>query len=160
MKPSTLLATAMLVNAARAGDLGKLVLPAKAFGPDWELTQPNLLGNAVAPNYINRKAPHQPVVMINIIDFRTPEAAEAQWKKKFGGPDAAKIVKKVDDLPDAYDYVPPAHMKRFMLIGRYWLTVEQVGDKDDRKVFLDQYYEHIKKADEAEGKSAPRSGSK
>jgi hypothetical protein len=155
MRLHHLLAPILIVIPAQAGDLAKLVLPGKTFGPDWELTQPNLLGNAAAPNYINRKLPHQPVVMVNIIDFQTPEAARAQWKKKFGGPEAATIVKKVDELPDAYDYVPPAQMKRFMLIGRFWLTVEEVGDKDDRKPFIEKYYEHIMKNAEQDGGGQP-----
>lgn len=157
MRILNLLAPILFAICAQAGDLSKLVLPAKTIGPDWELTQPNLLGSAAAPNYINRKLPHQPVVMVNIIDFKNAKAAKAQWEKKFGGSEAAALIKKVGDLPDAYDYVPPAQRKRFMLIGRYWLTVEQVGDKDDRKAFMEKYYEHVKKSAE---KAAPSDGNK
>jgi len=151
MRLLKVLAPLLFSVAAQAGDLSKLVLHGKTFGPDWELTQPNLLGSAAAPNYINRKLPHQPVVMVNIIELKTPEAARTQWEKKFGGPDAAKLVKKVEGLADAYDNVPPSemkdfpHMKRFMLFGRYWLTVEQMGNKDDREMFIEKYSELIKK---------------
>ncbi len=161
MRILSLLAPILFVISAQAGDLSKLVLPAKTFGPDWELTQPNLLGNAAAPNYINRKLPHQPVVMVNIIDFKTAKDAKAQWEKKFGGPEAAALVKKVEGMADAYENVPPPemkqslHLKRFMLIGHYWLTIEQVGDKDERKVFIEEYYTHIKKNAEVVAPNGP-----
>ena len=156
MRILNVLSPILLAITANAEDLSELVLPGDAFGADWELTQPNLLGNSASPNYINRKLAHQPVVMVNIIDLKTSEAARALWEKKFGVPEAEAIVKKVEDLPDAYDYIPPAHMKRFILMGRYWLTVEQVGDKDDRSPFIKAYYEHIMKKQNKAQMATPR----
>jgi len=152
MRLLKLLSFLLFVVTAQADDLSKLVLPGKTFGVDWELTQPNLLGSAASPNYINRKLSHQPVVIVNIIDFKTPDVARAKWEKKFGGAAAATLVKKVDGMADAYDNISPPemknfpHMKRFMLFGRYWLTVEQIGNKDDRGIFIDKYSELIKKS--------------
>ncbi len=122
-----------------------LVLPASEFGEGWELTQHNNTGTSSSPNYINRSLPHQPVVMINIISFASAVAAKEKWDKKFSAPGASEYVKKVDDMSDAYDYLPPAHNKRFILIKNYWLTIEQVGEKDDRGVFIQKYYAHLKR---------------
>lgn len=89
--------------------------------------------------------------MVIIIDFKTPVAARARWDKKFGGAYAATRVKKVEGIADAFDSVPPPemknfpHMRRYMLIGRYWLTVEEVSKTDDRKIFIEKYSELIKK---------------
>lgn len=136
---------------AEASDLSKIIIPGNAFGADWELTQPNLFGDAAAPGYINRKLPHQPMVFVNIIRFKTPEAARKQWDKKFSGPDVATFFKKVEGMVDAYDNILPPqmkdlpHLKRFLLFRSYWLTVEQVGDKDERKIFIEKYSEVIKK---------------
>jgi hypothetical protein len=152
MKAHSPLALLLSAIIAQASDLSKLILPGKNFGADWELTQPNLLGNSATPSYINRKLPHQPVVMVTIIEFKTPEAARAQWEMKFGAPGAATLFKKVEGMADAYDNVPPPemkdfpHMKRFMLFGPYWLIVEQVGNKDERGIFIEKYMEIMKKS--------------
>jgi hypothetical protein len=157
MRLLKLLTPLLFVIPAYASDLAKVILPGNTFGADWELTQPNLIGNSAAPNYVNRKLPNQPVVMVNIIGFATPDAARAQWERKFGTPEAAKLAKKVEGMPDAFDNVPPPemkdfpHLKRFMLIGRYWLTVEQIGEKDYRKVFIEKYSETIKMLAEQAG---------
>lgn len=161
MRLLILIAPLLCAISAHAGDLAKVILPGNAFGADWELSQPNLIWNSAAPNYINRKLPDQPVVMVNIIGFASTEAARAQWERKFGTPEAATLVKKVEGMADAFDNVPPPeikdipHLKRFMLIGRYWLTVEQIGKKDYRKVFIEKYYETIKKLAEQAGAGQP-----
>jgi hypothetical protein len=168
MRLLNLLALLLFAIPALAGDLANVILSGKTFGEDWELTQPNLMGKSAAPSYINRKLPNQPMVMVNIIGFATPDAARAQWERKFGTPEAATLAKKVEGMPDAFDNVPPPemkdfpHLKRFMLIGRYWLTVEQTGSKDYRKVFIEKYYETIKKLAEQSrtGQPATRSQSK
>jgi hypothetical protein len=151
MKLLNLLAPILFAITAQAGDLAKLFLPGKTFGTDWELTPPPYVWNAATLCYTNGKLPNQRTVLVNIREFSTPEAARAQWEKKFGGPQAATLVEKVEGIPDAYDNIPPEemkqipHLKRFILIGNYWLTVEQVSVTDDRKVFIEKYYEHIKK---------------
>lgn len=145
MKPIALFASLILTATAHAGSASQLVLPASDFGAGWELSQPIIIGDSAAANYINRLLPHQPVVMVNIISFPSAKIAKERWDKKFGTPEAAKVVKKAKDMPEAYDYIPPAHNKRFILLGNHWLTVEQVGSKDDRAPFIQKYYELLKK---------------
>jgi hypothetical protein len=88
MRLLNLLAPVLFTISAQAGDLSNivstLVLPAKNFGADWEMNQPVQVGNSIAPIYINRKLPHQPVVTVSIIDFKTPEAAKARWENSVG----------------------------------------------------------------------------
>jgi hypothetical protein len=39
-----------------------------------------------------------------------------------------------------------------MLIGRYWLTFEQIGKKDYRKLFIEKYYQTLnRQAEQAVG---------
>jgi hypothetical protein len=156
------LAHLLFVIPALAGDLAEVVLPAKTFGVDWENIRPDLGGNLPTGKYLNRKLPNQPVVIVTIIPFATPEVAQALWKRWFETPKAGKLIKKIEGMPDAFDIVPAPERKdfpdlhRIMLIGRYLLIVEQIGaEKDYRQVFIDKYYETYKKLTEQGGAGQP-----
>ena len=124
------------------------ILPGSAFGEGWELVLPAKIGESRVPTYVNRSLPYQPVVTINVIEWASSKAARFAFDKKFGGPFAAQEFRKCADMTDAYDSSPPAQNKRYILIGKYWLTVEQVGEKDDRKIFIEKYFALLKKHDE------------
>ena len=121
------------------------ILPGSAFGDGWELVLPATDGVSIPLTYINRLLPHQPIVTIDVIEWASSKAARFAFEKKFSGPYTAQEFKKCTDMTDAYDSIPPAQNKRYILIGKYWLTVEQVGGKDNRKIFIEKYLALLKK---------------
>lgn len=126
-------------------ELTDLVLPGEAFGKGWELTQRNMIGSAVAPNYVNRTRTDQPVVMVNVIAFPSVQEAKNSLERKVNDPGVKQFVKKLGDLPVTYEQIIGVHRKRHILIQNYWLTVEQIGRQDDRNIFIQKYAELLKK---------------
>jgi hypothetical protein len=143
--PASLLILFCSVAFGSAAEVKNLVLPGQVFGPGWELTQPNLLGSSAAPNYINRTRTNQPVVMVNIIAFASAADARTRMQQKFSTPEAKKLAKQLPGLPEAFEQKDEKYLKRYVLLGQYWLTVEQIGDKDERGPFIQKYTEHLKK---------------
>jgi hypothetical protein len=117
-------------------EIEDLVLPGEAFGKGWELTQRNIIGSAAAPNYVNRARTDQPVIMVNVIAFPSAQIAKESLERKVGGPGASRYVKKLGAQPTAYEQINGNHRKRYVLIQNYWLTVEQIGQQDDRNIFI------------------------
>lgn len=56
-----------------------------------------------------------------------------------------EYVKKVSDDPISYEQNGAGLKRRYVLIKNYWLTVDQMGDREDRADFIQKYTEHIKK---------------
>ena len=120
-----------------------MILDGTAFDGNWKLSQPNIIGESAAPNYIDRTQAHQPVVMIQIIHFASKEAAKKKMDALLANEESKQYFKKIAGDREEYEKTADGQRKRFILIGRYWLTVEQVGDKDDREQFIQKYAKHI-----------------
>ncbi len=143
-----LITLALLVfcaGTALCADIKKLILPSAAFGDGWELTQPNILGASATPNYINRALPNSPIVLIQIISFTSEANAKERLERKMESAGYKEHVKKLSGNPLAYEQDAGGLKRRFVLIKNYWLTVDQVGDRDDRADFIKKYTEHIRK---------------
>jgi hypothetical protein len=154
-------APVLLAITAQAGDLSKLILPANAFGEGWELTQSKVHESKADLEYINRKLPNSPRILVEIYEFQNPNEARAIWETKLRDPNFSSLIKKVEGDADTYECVPHAEtskeesmMKRFMLRGRFFLTIAQHGNKDDRGIFIDKYAEHIKRNARVQERSA------
>ena len=151
---TSLLGLFLTLFQIHAAEIKALILPGAVFGKGWELSQPNIiessalpkgLKSAAAPNYLNRSQTNQPVVMVNIMSFPSAQAAKERLQQKFGTAEAKQHVKKLSDEPETYEQTYEAHRKRFILIHNYWLTVEQIGDRDDRTIFIEKYTQYLKK---------------
>ena len=141
----TLVLLVLSIETAQSADIKNLILPSNAFGAGWELTQPNIIGSSAAPNYINRTLPKSPIISIQIISFPSEANAKERLEKKMGSAGYKEHVKKVSEDPIAYEQDAEGLKRRYVLIKNYWLTVDQVGDRDDRADFIQKYTEHIKK---------------
>lgn len=143
-----LITLALLVfslGTALSADIKNLILPGSAFGAGWELTQPNIIGASAAPNYINRSLPNSPMVSIQIISLPSKENAKERLERKMESAGYKGHVKKVSGDPLSYEQDADGLKRRYVLIKNYWLTVDQVGEGDDRVDFIKKYTEHIQK---------------
>jgi hypothetical protein len=146
MKIYTIIAASLLaLGTVYSAEIKDLVLPGESFGDGWELTQPNIIGSAAAPNYINRSLEGNSVVSIQIITFPSPEAAKEKLEKKVGSEGYKEHVTKVNSDPLSYEQDAMGLKRRYILIKNYWITVDQMGKRDDRAIFIEKYTEHVAK---------------
>lgn len=144
----TIITLALLIlnlGVIQGAEIKSLVLPGNLFGRGWELTQPNMKGSSAAPNYINRALPSSPIVSIQIIALSSETDAKERLERKMGSDGYKQHVKKVSEDPIAYEQNALGLKRRYVLIKNYWLTVDQMGDRDDRADFIQKYTEHLKK---------------
>ena len=79
-------------------------------------------------------------VMVTIRFQGQPKRALKKFAER---PEIAPNLKKVSDSPLSYEQRYLTHKKRYIVVGSYWLEVEQIHEEDVRDEVIEAYFKKL-----------------